>query len=150
MTDKDSKPQKYDEIKAALIARPLDTYKRIADRVGCCEFTVFRVAAIVKTEGVDVAAIAQKIVDKYFAAHPDATCTEAAIALQTTARNIGRFRQKYEIKFDDDEFYSRRVLRPAWYVCEIAKRGCIGVSLPPDEFNVYLDYYNKKKKGLLS
>ena len=93
MTDR--KPQKYDEIKAALIARPLDTYKRIADRVGCCEFTVFRVAAIVKSEGVDVAAIAQKIVDKYFAAHPNATCTEAAIALQTTARNIGRFRQKY-------------------------------------------------------
>lgn len=150
MTAKDRKPQKFDEIKAALIARPLDTYKMIADRVGCCEFTVFRVAAIVKSEGVDVAAIAQKIVDKYFAAHPGATCTEAAIALQTTARNIGRFRQKSEIKFDDDEFYSRRVLRPEWYVCEIAKRGCIGVSLPPDEFRTYLDFYNKKKKGLLS
>ena len=149
MTDKDRKPQKYDEIKAALIARPLDTYKRIADRVGCCEFAVFRVAAIVKSEGVDVAAIAQKIVDKYFAAYPNATCTEAAIALQTTARNIGRFRHCWT-GFDDDDFYNRRVIRPAWYVCEIAKRGCIGVSLPPDEFNTYLDFYEKKKKGLLS
>lgn len=146
MTDKDRKPQKYDEIKAALIARPLDTYKMIADRVGCCEFTVSRVAAIVKSDGVDVAAIAQKIVDKYFAAHPGATCTDAAIALQTTAHNIGRFRQK----FDDDDFFNRRVIRPAWYVCEIAKRGCIGVSLPPDEFRTYLDFYNKKKKVLLS
>lgn len=148
MTTTHKKPQRYNEIKAALIARPLDTYKAIADRLRCCEFTVYKSCAILKSEGVDVAAIAQGIVDKYFADHPAATYTEAALALQTTPRNIGRFRRGCT-EFDDDEFFSRRVLRPEWYVCEIAKRGYIGVSLPPDEFNAYLDFYEKKKKGLL-
>ena len=144
-----TKPKQYNEIKAALIARPLDTYLMIANRVGCSLSTVNRAEKILRNEGVDVAAIAQGIVDKYFADHPGATCTAAALALKTTPRNIGRFRHCWT-GFDDDEFYRRRVLRPAWYVCEIAKRGCIGVSLPPDEFSTYLDFYEKKKKGLLS
>lgn len=149
MVAKLDKPQRYDEIKKILFANPLATREEVAQRLRCSISTVIRVDKILKQEGVDVAAIAQGMVDKYFADHPGATCTAAALALQTTPRNIGRFRHCWT-GFDDDEFYRRRVLRPAWYVCEIAKRGCIGVSLPPDEFNVYLDFYEKKKKGLLS
>ena len=149
MTVSYTKPKQYNEIKAALIARPLATREEVAQRLRCSISTVIRVDKILKQEGVDVAAIAQKIVDKYFADHPGATCTEAALALKTTPRNIGRFWHCWT-SFNDDDFFSRRVLRPAWYVCEIAKRGCIGISLPPDEFNTYLDFYEKKKKGLLS
>lgn len=149
MTVSYTKPKQYNEIKAALIARPLATREEVAQRLRCSISTVIRVDKILKQEGVDVAAIAQGIVDKYFADHPGATCTAAALALKTTERNIGRFRHCWAGS-DDDDFYNRRVLRPAWYVCEIAKRGYIGVSLPPDEFRTYLDFYNKKKKGLLS
>lgn len=118
------------------------------DRFGVSCKTVRKAWAALLAEGFNAETVAREKVQVYFRDNPNATATEAAAFFDTSNRNIARFRDGINYRaITDDALFSRRVMRPAAYVCDVLKRGYTGVSLPPEEFSRYLDLYNRKKGG---
>ena len=95
--------------------------------------------------------------EEYFDRRPTATNEDAAKHFKVPIWQIMYTLRGYEWDADrtelpwendtaiDEDMWNRRCMRPEWYVEEVCGAGYIGIQLPKDEFQLYLELREKKK-----
>lgn len=160
-------PDKWREIlentKATLKKYPLRTLSDIAHETGANESILKRARDELQEEGWYRDLEREIVLEEYIEAHPNATLSDAAkyfdVDENVIYRTAGSWRLNpsssrwntqpdlgYNESIEDYELEQRVTLPPEWYVCEMEKRGTLGVKLPPDEFERYLKLYQRRKR----
>lgn len=144
-------------IREAIANNPFLTNAEIARFVRTNQRYVSEIASAMRTEGFYRGLEREILLEEYFESHPGKTLEDAAEHFKVPFWRVQKTSQGKEwdarppaeestnTKYDDDLF-SRRVLRPQWYVEEVCGAGYMGVELPDEEFKRYLELREKKRQ----
>ena len=160
-------PAKWREIvektKAELKKHPFKTLETIMKETGASESMLNKAREELEDEGWFRDLEREILLEEYAEARPNANLFDAAEHFgadpNVIYRTPGSWRLNpsstrwntqpdlgYNKSVEDYELEQRVVIPPEWYVCEIERRGALGVKLPPDQFARYLELYERRKR----
>ena len=143
-----------ERVYALLKENPFVGPAELGRRLECdCKYASRLITELIAS-GFDRLLERQIALEEYFARRPDATTKEAAKAFGTRPSEIKRAldgeenpTRDFELAADR-EIESRRCVPPEWYVVEMRRRRTFGVSLPEENFQIYLNLFERYRNGV--
>ena len=153
---------KNERIEELIVKNPWLSNADVAQRAKASVSYVVAVALEMRRNGFYRGLEREIKLEEYFNAHPGATREDAAKHFNVPVWQINYTLRGFEWDSGkpgelwendtlvDEEMWRRRCIRPEWYVKEVCGEGYMGIELPEDEFKLYLEIREKKRrKGLI-